>query len=910
MKVKWIILWCLLLSKLSAQPVSFTDHTNKLQYVFGTMGQAKCGVDMNGDGLDDITRISDEGLYIDFQKPDGTFLHRFVPLVVKALPVWSITAGDLDNDGLNDLVFGGNTNVSFVIAHQNGEAYTETIMPGFIFSQRGTLFDIDLDGDLDAFVCRDDGQSQTFRNTGSGNMELDQALFNTSTLPGNYSAIWTDYNNDGHTDLYLTKCLGGALPGNPARTNLLYRNNGNGTFTERGAEAGLNDNAQSWSTAFEDFDNDGDFDAFIINHDEGNRLMQNNGSGIFTNIINGSGIDEFDLGAWENASGDFNNDGYVDIISELQNELYLNNGDMTFTGQSLPFRPGAIGDFNNDGFLDVTYRSQLWTNDGNDNHWFKLMLRGIESNRNGIGARIELYGSWGVQTRELRSGQSYSPMNTLAIHFGIGQSETIDKLLVRWPGGEITEILNPAIDTTYNIAESPCIRTSELISVEGSTLLCPGDSIQLTAPVGYAAYLWSNGSTTSSLSVFSPGRHDVIVIDSMGCSGISQAVEIELADKNLPEIEIITGNATECQGSSVILKSTPGQHLLWSDGTMDTTAITVMSSGIYTVSIDSVCGQGKLISAPVEIIFLDASAPQIEGAAIVAGDSVLLNAAGENCLWFDAAIGGQLLNEGCDFQTMALYTDTTFYVESHYQYPGSIQAGGKPDTSGFNVLSPFAKEIHFTVTEPFTLVTTDMYLTNQMPEGERIIRLFSNQELVAETTAYLSNGKNVVTLNFQIAPGKYTLGCDRLDQYQNVGALDYPYPIGDVGQLDSSSMGLNFYPYFFNWQIQKEDITCVSARTPVPIEILTPNQDLNESPGIKIYPIPASDLLHISISKVQGMNGELIILDASGRLFEKHSYDHSSILSLPTNHFPSGVYQLILVSPQAAECKRFIIQQP
>ncbi len=64
MKVKWIILWCLLLSKLSAQPVSFTDHTNKLQYVFGTMGQAKCGVDMNGDGLDDITRISDKGIYI------------------------------------------------------------------------------------------------------------------------------------------------------------------------------------------------------------------------------------------------------------------------------------------------------------------------------------------------------------------------------------------------------------------------------------------------------------------------------------------------------------------------------------------------------------------------------------------------------------------------------------------------------------------------------------------------------------------------------------------------------------------------------------------------------------------------------------------------------------------------------
>ena len=108
----------------------------------------------------------------------------------------------------------------------------------------------------------------------------------TTVPPARVPVSYTHLDVYKRQDLYLTKCLGGALPGNPARTNLLYRNNGNGTFTERGAEAGLNDNAQSWSTAFEDFDNDGDFDAFIINHDEGNRLMQNNGSGIFTNIIN------------------------------------------------------------------------------------------------------------------------------------------------------------------------------------------------------------------------------------------------------------------------------------------------------------------------------------------------------------------------------------------------------------------------------------------------------------------------------------------------------------------------------------------------------------------------------------------------------------------------------------------------
>lgn len=909
MKVNLIILWVLILSNTYAQPVSFTDQTNKLQYVLGTMGQAKCGVDMNGDGLDDITRVSAEGIYIDFQQPDGNFFHRFVPLDVQALPIWSITAGDLDNDGLNDLVFGGSTNVSFVIARQNGEAYTETMMPGYIFSQRGTLFDIDLDGDLDAFVCRDDGQSQTFRNTGLGNMELDQSLFNTSALPGSYSAIWTDYNIDGHTDLYLTKCLGSAIPGHPARTNLLYRNNGNGTFTERGAEAGLNDNAQSWSTAFEDFDNDGDFDAFIINHDEGNRLMKNDGSGVFTNIITGSGIDEFDLGAWENATGDFNNDGFVDIISELQNELNLNNGDMSFTGQSLPFRPGAIGDFNNDGFLDVTYRSQLWTNDGNDNHWFKLMLRGIESNRNGIGARIEIYGSWGVQTRELRSGQSYSPMNTLSVHFGIGQSETIDKLLVRWPGGEITEILNPVIDTTYQIAESPCFRTAELITVAGSNLLCSGDSIHLTAPPGYARYLWSNGSSTAETFVTSPGMYDVIITDSTGCSGISKGVDIVLADKTLPEIEIVTGNNTECEGTQVILQSTSGQHILWSDGTRDTTSISVISNGIYTVAIDSVCGPGKLVSNPVDINFLAAAPPQIEGTSIATGDSTLLSAEGENCLWFDAPAGGQLLFDGCDFQTMALYNDTMFYVESYHRYAGSVQIGGKPDTSGFNVLSPFTKEIHFTATEAFTLVTTDVYLTNQMAEGDRIIRLFSNQEMIAETSVYLFNGKNIVTLNFQIAPGKYTLGCDRVDQFQNVGPLDYPYPIGDVGYIDSSSMGLNFYPYFFNWNIQKEDIKCVSARTPVSIEILTSNQDLFGSKAIEIYPVPASDLLHISVRNPEVMNGDLLIFDVSGKLFEKHPYNHTLTLTLNTSHFPPGLYQIALHTPHALVCRRFIIQR-
>ncbi|MEZ4934143.1 MAG: VCBS repeat-containing protein [Saprospiraceae bacterium] len=163
----------------------------------------------------------------------------------------------------------------------------------------------------------DIGQSHAVPELGNGFIQLDQTLIDTYNRPGNYAAIWTDYDNDGDIDLYITKCKGGALPGDIDRTNLLYQNNGDGTFGEVAEQTGLADNAQSWSTVFEDFDNDGDFDAFIVNHDFKN-LYRNNGDGTFTDVIEQSGIDPDDLGAWENASGDFNNDGFMDIFSELE----------------------------------------------------------------------------------------------------------------------------------------------------------------------------------------------------------------------------------------------------------------------------------------------------------------------------------------------------------------------------------------------------------------------------------------------------------------------------------------------------------------------------------------------------------------------------------------------------------------
>ncbi|HBY66478.1 MAG TPA: RNA-binding protein, partial [Flavobacteriaceae bacterium] len=231
--------------------------------------------------------------------------------------------------------------------------------------------------------------------------------------------------------MYLTKCRGGSSPGDPERDNAMYTNNGDGTFTENAEAIGMKDNAQSWATVFEDFDNDGDFDAFIVNHDFQNRLMVNDGNGNFTDVIETSGINPTDLGAWENQAADFNNDGFVDIFSEMSKELYINNGDMTFTGMDLPFDEGAIADLNNDGFLDIVNDGQLWINEGNsNNNWVKVILKGTDSNLNGIGARVDIFGTWGKQMREVRSGQGFSHMSSLTAHFGIGTSTEIDKITI------------------------------------------------------------------------------------------------------------------------------------------------------------------------------------------------------------------------------------------------------------------------------------------------------------------------------------------------------------------------------------------------------------------------------------------------------------------------------------------------
>jgi hypothetical protein len=158
----------------------------------------------------------------------------------------------------------------------------------------------------------------------------------------------------------------------------------------------------------------------------------------------------------ENAPADFDNDGYVDILSN--GDILFNNGDFTFTNLSANMPPsGAIGDANNDGFLDIFRSGTIHINNTNANNWIKINTVGTDSNINGIGARVEIETPAGIQIRDVRSGEGFKFMSSLNTHFGIGSETSINSITIYWPSGNVDYIENPAINTTHNIVEGSAL---------------------------------------------------------------------------------------------------------------------------------------------------------------------------------------------------------------------------------------------------------------------------------------------------------------------------------------------------------------------------------------------------------------------------------------------------------------------
>ena len=277
--------------------------------------------------------------------------------------------------------------------------------------------DYDRDGDVDIYVANDTGPNFLYQNQGDGTFVdigwmIGAAYDESGEAQGCMGIAYGDYDNDLYQDILVTNFW--------EQTNTLYHNDRGTFFSDLSFDAGVGKESfqfLAWGTEFFDYDNDGDKDLFVAN---GHLFPQ---------------LDRANLGT-----------SYAQT-----NQLFENLGDGTFaevsqvSGEGLEIkkvsRGASFGDYDDDGDLDIFVlnlndRPTLLRNDGgNENNWLMVKTIGTESNRDGIGARIEVRSGELTQSAEIRSGASYLSHNDLRAHFGLGQREAIDLLVVRWPSG-------------------------------------------------------------------------------------------------------------------------------------------------------------------------------------------------------------------------------------------------------------------------------------------------------------------------------------------------------------------------------------------------------------------------------------------------------------------------------------------
>ena len=814
--------------------------------------------DMNNDGLNDIV-VMDQSttLRILYQQPNGSFVQVNTATSALGQAQWGMTVADFDNDGFGDVMCGGNYDgVHFYNIDGNGNAVMTTNTSADIFMQACLFGDINNDGWLDAFACHDDGPSFMFRNDGAGNMIPDQTLIDYNLYPGNYPGTsdplmsgnygneFCDFDRDGDMDLLVAKCRQASNdPYDPRRTNLLFVNDGNNVYTDDAAARGLVNLQQSWTATFGDIDNDGDFDCFMTTHSGGIRMYENNGLGYFTDISVAAGLTTQGF-FMQGQLADFDNDGYLDVLHAGGSYgYYHNNGNGTFTQMNnLIANPQTmhgfgLGDLNNDGFTDiyanygnangyVTPSNQadiLWLSQPNNNHWIGFDLEGVISNRNAVGALVEIHGAFGTQIREVRSGVSYGITNSNMLLFGIGANTSIDYAVIHWPAGGMKVIMNPAIDTYHNEIEVECtvVPTASIVA-DGPTSICVGQTVGLQATASNnASLVWNNGNTQDVISVSENGNYSVIAYNpDNGCAASSNVITVTIDNQTPPTITA-AGDLSYCEGGTTVLTASQGNSYLWSNGEQ-TQSISPQESGEYTVQVDAGCG---LISSD-EIISVQVFATPTLVANDVQMDvsgPVDLNATGGDVInWYSDANGTNLLNTGSVYSTNVVST-TTYYVETANVYPGVTGVGAKPaqDANG-----QYSNSTFHLVFDALQDITIDSVLVYAQAAGQRSIELVDNTGSVLATGNFnVPAGASYIALNFDVPAGvDYGLrpvggSNPQLWRDGNGSTQNFPYDVAGLATITGTTVAspntLNYYYFFYDWHVSTPTFACFSGLQPV-----------------------------------------------------------------------------------------------
>ena len=931
-----LILLCALAFAGLTQAQSFSNASSLLPNGYNS-GNCVGFTDMNNDGYDDIVVLDQsKTIKVLYQDGAGTF-EEFDYGDVSSNNQWGMTIGDYDNDGHKDIFAGGAYDGVHVKHIDAVGVFSDFDLDnGSMFMQACNFADIDGDGQLDAFGCHDDALSRMWRGNGTA-LDYDQELidltsYDFSDYPntdhsGNYGTVFSDFDNDGDIDLTIAKCRQFVNdPFDPRRVNQIWLNNGDGTWSEVAEERGLVLNEQSWTVDYADYDNDGDWDCFLTNHSTTMKLLENDGSGYFTDITDASGLN-FSGFALQAKLADFDNDGYVDVlVSGGIHRYFRNNGDGTFTEDNT-FSAGdtmhsfALGDVNRDGSMDVYasygngYNSPdngnddiLWVNTGNDNHWIAFDLEGIVSNKDAVGTKVVLTGDFGTMIREVRAGESYGITNTFACMFGLGDHEVIETATIKWPSGMETIIENPAIDQYHNLLEAPCMTSVEL-SYPSNLTLCPGESIEIAATGDFVSYAWSNGSTEPAIMVGEAGTYSVTAYDADGCAAVSDMVVVDIITEAAPQVQV-TGDLTFCAGSSVEFIGPNGDGWSWSNGET-TQSIVVTESGVYSLALLDACGNENQ-SEEFAVVVLDApDVPVVTvPAAIVADEPFILTSSSETTRWFEEELASEPVHVGLTYET-SIAENTTLWVEDIAD-SGMIQAeGGRAEMGDGQYHNNSVRWLVFDAYEDMVIHTVDVFASGA---GVREIGISDSDGNVLMSAAFdLVDGLNTITLDMEVAEGTgYGLRSFSDDpQLWRDGTgteMSYPYELGELGSITQSTAGgnnaTNYYYFFYNWVVQTPSVGCASDRVPVTITVVGTTELAVSS--LDVYPNPTNGLLQITANQLEP-GTQWTLLNALGQTMDQGQLT-SLLTTLDLSDMLKGQYVLQVQSKNASQAIQLVVQ--
>jgi hypothetical protein len=432
---------------------TFTDVTDMAGVAANIYGMAAIAADFDRDGFTDLF-VTGYGRAILYRnKGDGTFedVTRKAGINVDG---WSISSTwlDYDRDGCIDLFVG--RYVKFDPKYRN--YYAADNYPGPLDYEPET--------------------NRLYHNNCNGSFTDVSDKSGIGAFKGRTMGVTAaDFDDDGYPDVYVA---------NDKTENFLFHNKHDGTFEEMAADAGVaygqnGEMTSAMGPVFADIDGNGRLDLWVTDS-KYNRLLRSTGKNGFEDISEASGISaaSAQYASWGSGVYDFDNDGLLDILIfhgglihlvPQEHSVFRGMGDGKFVdvsrgaGSVLDVKTVARGacfaDYDNDGKVDAFVvnlgsRATLLHNTSEEkNHWIALKLKGRKSNRDGIGARVEVSANGRKQIAERVAGSGYLSQDDGRIHFGLGAAVKAEKITIRWPSGHVQVLDNVTGDRVVTVEE-------------------------------------------------------------------------------------------------------------------------------------------------------------------------------------------------------------------------------------------------------------------------------------------------------------------------------------------------------------------------------------------------------------------------------------------------------------------------